>query len=220
MTPTSRTHFYLVPNPRKLTNADNEELDLSTSAAREHIIGKTSSKPFIAVTPGVEWGPKYYHIQLRNITPNPFHWTSRGTEAANHPPKKTINQPLQYCYPQGVLIQDIRSNPKFSLFCRDLRRPTCDNYTELRENQEIVRTYCKGNTYHSFKHLKPVHKTQDHGKNSPSIIQAVLTDKRQRTYQERQYITTFLHKNCPNRLITNKPTEPSLTSQQFLSLPK
>ena len=133
MTPTSRTHFYLVPNPRKLADADNEELDLSTSAAREHIIGKTSSKPFIAVTPGVE----YYHNQLRNITPNPFHWTSRGTEAANHPPKKTINQPLQYCYPQGALIQDIRSKTKSSLFSSNLRRPTCYNSTELRENQEI-----------------------------------------------------------------------------------
>ena len=127
MTPTCRTHFYLVPNPRKLTDADNEELDLST--AQEYIIGKTSSKPFIAVTSGVEWGPKYYHNQLRNITPNPSHWTSRGTEAANHPLKKTINQPSQYRYPQGVLIQDIRSNPKSSLFRSDLRRPTCDNST-------------------------------------------------------------------------------------------
>ena len=153
MTPTSRTHFYLVPNPRKLTDADNEELDLSTSAAREYIIGKTSSKPFIAVTSGVEWGPKYYHNQLRNITPNPSHWTSRGTEAANHPLKKTINQPPQYRYPQGVLIQDIRPNIKTSLSCRDLRRLTTSNPTESRENQELEGLhYYKGNTYHLSKY--------------------------------------------------------------------
>ena len=165
-----------------LTSADND-------AEREYITGKTSSKPFIAlrykVTSGIERGPKYYHNQLRNITPNPSHGASRGTEAANHPLKKAINQPPQYRYPQGVLIQDIRPNLKSSLSCSDLRRLTRGNSTEIRENQEI-----EGNTCHSSKYCKPVHKMQHHGKYPPRIIKSVLEDRRQQIYLERPCVTT------------------------------